>query len=103
MLAGHAEHPGPRESSASLSSPEDAGFGAKELLRGMCFQPSSGEGQVAMTKAFGRMVWDGRKTREKPRREKHRSQLSICHHFSTPSDWDLGLSFMGIRKGLQLP
>lgn len=39
---------------ASLSSLQAAGFSAKELLRGMCFQPSSGEGQVAMTKAFER-------------------------------------------------
>lgn len=54
--AGHTEHSGPRdgECSASLSSLQAAGFGAKELLRGMCFQPSSGEGQVAMTKAFER-------------------------------------------------
>lgn len=54
VLAGPAEHPGPRdrECSASLSSLQAAGFSAKEFLRGMCFQPSSGEGQVAMTKAF---------------------------------------------------
>lgn len=69
----------------------------------MCSQPSSGEGQVAMTKAFERTVWDGKKTRERPRREKHRSQLSICHHFSVKSDWDLGVLFVGIRKGLWLP
>lgn len=54
--AGHAEHLGPRdrECSASLSSLQAAGLGVKELLRGMCFQHSSGEGQVAMTKAFER-------------------------------------------------
>lgn len=54
VLPGPAEHPGPRdgECSASLSSLQAAGFCAKEFLRGMCFQPSSGEGQVAMTKAF---------------------------------------------------
>jgi len=56
VLAGHAEHPGPRdrECSASLCSLQAAGFGAMELLRGMCSQPSSGEGQVAMTKALER-------------------------------------------------
>lgn len=54
MPAGHAVHPRPRdrECSASLASPKAAGFGTRKLLRGMCFQPSSGEGQVAMTKAF---------------------------------------------------
>lgn len=54
MPAGHAVHPRPRdkECSASLANPKATGFSARKLLRGMCFQPSSGEGQVAMTKAF---------------------------------------------------
>lgn len=54
VLAGHAEHPGTGSTLHPSLAYRLLDSGTKELLRGMCFQPSSGEGQVAMTKAFER-------------------------------------------------